>query len=109
MTGQITCLISTSPIERHPDTRMILETLQSVRERLPLSEILVMVDGVRPEQEHYTERYDEYKARLLGDVDQMPLVDLVVFDTFQHQANMARRALAMATTGLILYVEHDTP
>jgi hypothetical protein len=106
---RITALVPTSPIARHPDTSMILTTIQSIRDRLPYAEILVMVDGIRPEQEHYRERYNEYKTRLLQELNWMPNVTPIVFDEFQHQANMTRYTLEMVRTGLVLFVEHDTP
>ena len=68
-----------------------------------------MVDGVREEQERYTDRYNEYKTRLLWEVNQTPGVWPVLFDEFQHQANMTRKTLELVRTPLVLFVEHDTP
>ena len=67
-----------------------------------------MVDGLRPEQEHYRERYNEYKTRLLWELNQTAVIPFV-FDEFQHQANMTRLILDEVKTGLVLFVEHDTP
>jgi hypothetical protein len=58
---------------------------------LPDSEIIITVDGVRPEQEHYREAYDEYTKRLLWLANnQWHNVLPMVFEEHQHQARMAR-------------------
>lgn len=106
---RITALISTSPISRHPDLSMILTTIETVRQQLPSAEILVMVDGIRPEQRHYQTRYDQYKTDLLWELNRYSNITPYVFDEWQHQANMTRRVLQEVTTNLILFVEHDTP
>lgn len=105
---RITVLIPTSPIPSHPDTAIIEATVASIRERLPLAEILIMADGVRPELEHRREAYTEYLERLIWLCRRWPAVPLI-FETHQHQANMTRRALDLVRTDLTLYVEHDTP
>jgi hypothetical protein len=107
---QISVLISSSPIRGHPSTAIIDETLRSIRYHLPDSPILIMADGVRPEQEHYAERYLEYISNLVGRVIfKMDNVKLVPFLEFTHQANMAMKTLEMVNTPLILFVEQDTP
>jgi hypothetical protein len=47
----ITVLIPSSPIAAHPDTSMIEQTIRNVRAKLPDCEIIIMLDGVRSEQE----------------------------------------------------------
>lgn len=106
--GKITVLIPTSPIESHPSTEIIEETIKSVRERLPDSEIILMIDGVRDEQKDKTANYNEYIRRLLWQCNRDNLYPLL-FSDHQHQANMAREALRHVRTPHILYVEHDTP
>jgi hypothetical protein len=107
---KITVLIPTSPIPAHPDTAIIEETIRSVRDQLPDSEIILMVDGVRKEQEHRRADYDEYTRRLLWQANHewrnvLPLV----FEEHHHQASMTREALKQVKTPLILFVEQDTP
>ena len=111
MHKDITCLISSSPIPSHPSTKIIDETLRSIRYHLPNAPIFIMLDGIRPEQEHYTERYLGYIKNLVGRVVafKMENVKLVPFQEFQHQALMAMKTLEMVNTPLILFVEHDTP
>lgn len=106
----ITVIVPTSPIPSHPDTAVIEATIASLREQLPTAEILVTIDGVRPEQAHRQADYDEYVRRLLWLTDHhwhnvLPLL----MDEWLHQANCTRRALEEVRTPLILFVEHDTP
>ncbi|MFJ1459744.1 hypothetical protein [Nocardia sp. N2S4-5] len=106
----ITVLMSVSPIPSHPDTRIIDETIASVRAQLPDAEIVIACDGVRPEQEHRRAAYEEFLQRLLWSADHvwhnvLPLI----YDEHLHQAACARRALDHIGTPLILFVEHDTP
>lgn len=105
---RITVLIPTSPIPSHPDTGIIEETVKSIRDRLPLAEIIIMADGVRPELEHRRAAYAEYLERLVWLCRKWRAVPLV-FPEWQHQANITRRALELVRTELFLYVEHDTP
>jgi hypothetical protein len=106
----ITVLVSSSPIPSHPSTELIEETVESVREKLPDSEIILMLDGVRPEQEHRRADYEAYIERVLELADHrwrnvLPLIN----DEHQHQGLCTARALEHIRTPLLLYVEHDTP
>lgn len=112
----ITVLIPTSPIESHPDTAIIEETIASVRHHLPDAEILIMIDGVRPEQEHRRDDYNEYVRRLLWKCNfDWHNVTPLWFEEFSHQVKMTRRALQFVRRGdhngnaQILFVEHDAP
>lgn len=108
--GQMTVLIPTSVIPSHPNTRIIEETIQSVRYHHPNADILVMIDGVRDEQMVDAERYDEYVRRLLWLCNyEFWNVTPILFDSHQHQANMTRHALDHVRTPTIMFVEHDTP
>lgn len=107
--GPVTVLIPTSPIVSHPDTSIIEQTIASVRHWLPDAEIQIMCDGVRPEQEHYRERYEEYLGRLVWLGARHRRIAITVHDEHLHQAEMTRRALRHVTSPLILFVEHDTP
>jgi hypothetical protein len=107
---QITVIIPSSPISSHPSTDLIEQTIRDIRLQLPDCEILITVDGIRPEQEHYREAYEEYKKRLLWLANnQWHNVLPVIFDEHMHQASMAREALKVVKTPTILYAEHDTP
>lgn len=106
----LTVLIPTSPIEGHPSTEILEETIASVRFHHPDAEIILMIDGVRPEQEHLRSRYEEYVARVLWrcNFEWQRIVPLR-FDEHTHQAAMTRRALELVRTPQVLFVEHDTP
>jgi len=107
---QVTVLVPTSPIPEHPETSIIENTIQSIRDRFPAEDIRIMVDGVRPEQHRYTEAYQEYTRRLLWLAhNEWYNVQVTVHDTHKHQAWMCREELATVATPLLLYVEHDTP
>lgn len=110
MLDEITVLIPSSPIAAHPGTAVIEECVASVRAQLPDSEIIIMLDGVRPEQEHYRENYEKYKQKLLWLCNnQWRNVLPVVHEEHKHQAIMTREALDMVHTPLLLFVEHDAP
>lgn len=104
MDANITILISTSPIKSHPSTDIIDKCIASVRQYLPTSRIIIMADGVRPEQEDYTERYHEYLTRLQN---KYPEVGFFREGEHAHQANMTKDALPLVETPLIFFIEHD--
>lgn len=106
MSSPITVLIPTSPVPSNPSTDMIDQTIASVRHWLPEAEVILMCDGVRPEQEHRRTAYEEFLARV---VRRWPHVLPMVHDEHQHQANMTRSALELVRTPFVLFVEHDTP
>lgn len=106
----ITVLVATSPVQSNPDTHYIEETVNSVRERLPNSEIILMIDGVREEQKNLTKNYTEYTRRLLWKANhEWGRVFPLVFEAHHHQANMTREALKHVRTPTILFMEHDVP
>lgn len=108
--GPITALVPTSPIASHPSTEIIEETIASIRHNLPDAEILIMIDGVRAEQEHYRERYTEYIRNLLWLCNfRWDNVVPVLFEEHHHQASMTRETLKLVNTPNILFVEHDAP
>ena len=105
-----TVLMPTSPIPSHPSTAMIEETIESIHANLGDVETIIMCDGVRPEQADREDDYAEYLRRLTVLCQRRWTNVLpVVFDTFQHQANMTRAALELVDTPTVLFVEHDTP
>lgn len=107
----VTVLMPTSPIPSHPATAVITETLGSVMAHPQLAgcEAFVMIDGVRPEQEHRRGDYEEYQRRLLQLTNTIPGVVPLRFEDHTHQAKMTRQALEQVRTPLVLFVEHDTP
>jgi hypothetical protein len=105
---QITVIIPTSPIPSHPSTAMIESTINSIRRYID-SEILVMVDGVRPEQADREADYWEYVRRLMLVAERADNVTPVVSWNHIHQSGLMRKALDHVTTPFVFFVEHDCP
>ena len=61
----LSVLVSSSPIPSHPSTRIVSETIHSIRWHFKDAPIYLMCDGVRPEQEHRREDYHKYKENLI--------------------------------------------
>jgi hypothetical protein len=106
----VTVVMPTSPIPSHPAIDVIAETIDSVRRHLPTAELLILSDGVRAEQQHLAEAYEEYRRQLLwASAHRWRNVLPVLFDQHLHQAGITRQGLDLVRTPLILFVEHDTP
>ncbi len=98
----ITVLVPTSPIPSHPSTAIIDETLDSIDAAgLDACEVVVMCDGVRPEQEDRSADYAEYVRRLSWSLDERPRSWPFLFPEHRHQAAMTREALDKVTTPLV--------
>jgi len=105
----IQVVILTSPIPSHPSTVTIDQTIESVKEQLPDAPILLLIDGVRPEQEDLRDAYEEYVRRILWKCNHAWKAMSFMFSEFTHQAGMLRQALDEIESPTILFVEHDTP
>lgn len=110
MLSDITVVTPISPIPSHPGTEILEETVASVRHHLPDSEILFMFDGVRPEQEHLRQPYEEHIARVLWLADkQWKHCAPFLFTDHRHQVGMLRNVIDEIRTPLLLFVEADAP
>lgn len=105
----ITVVIPISPISSHPDTKILEETIQTLRFHLPESEVVLTFDGVRKEHQHLHEAYQEHIRRILWKCREWKNVSPYIFNEHTHQVGMARTILPQITTPLLLYVEQDTP
>lgn len=106
----ITAIVTSSPSPHHPDLDHLDETLRSIFDRLPGAEVIVVFDGVRPEQEHRRAAYQEYVRRALWAANtRWPNVVPIVLDDWMHQAHATITALDEVRSRHILFVEHDTP
>lgn len=107
----ITVLLATSPTPSNPRTDVIEKTVASLRAQPGLEdvEIIVMADGVRPEQEARGPAYDGYLYNLLRLTERWPNVIPVLAPQWLHQANLTKLGLALVKTPYVLFVEHDTP
>lgn len=106
----VTVIIPISPIKSHPDTSILDETIQSVRHHLPNSEIVLMFDGVRQEQEDRRADYEDFINEILWKADhEYKNIVPVIFEQHMHQTGMTRAVLNYIKTPLLLFVEQDTP
>lgn len=106
----ITIIIPTSVLPSHPDTRIIDETIQSVRTHLPDSEIIMQIDGLRAEQQDRLDDYNEYKRRVLWKcLHEWKNVLPIVFEKHSHQSTMLKETIDKIKTSFLLYVEGDAP
>lgn len=106
----ITVLIPVAPMPSHPSTIVLDETIQSIRERLPTSEIILMIDHPPAWLLELSGRYNEYKQNLLWKIErEYKNVVPVVFGQHSHQSTMIKTAINMVQTPLILWSEQDTP
>lgn len=102
-----TVLMTTSPIPLHPDMSYIEQSMASVREQLPDARVIILADGVRPEQEHLRPAYDEYVLRLTLKLPDWS-AELYQSPVWVHQANLIRVGVEMTTTSTVAFVEHDS-
>lgn len=108
--NMITALIPCSPIPSHPSTEVIDETIASIRQRLPDTEIIVMFDACSPEKMELKHGYEEFKRRMLYRIaHELENVTPLVFSQHSHQSLMLKEALKIIRTPLILWTEQDVP
>lgn len=110
MPSDVTIIVTTSPIDLHPDTSQLEEVVSSTMRQYPNSELIIVADGVRPEQEYLREQHEEYLHHVawLCNVE-WSRAQLIVHDFWRHQAGCVRTALERVRTPLLLMLEHDTP
>lgn len=106
----ITVILVTSVIPSHPETHIVEETIKSIRHHLPDSEIILQIDGLRDEQKHRKQDYDEYITRMLWKcLHEYENILPIVFDEHSHQSTMMKKTIGLIKTPLMLYIEGDTP
>jgi hypothetical protein len=104
---QVTSLIPTSPVPRHPNTELMDETVAGIRHHLPDSPIIIMADGVWSGVSHRKEQYEEYQKNIEG---KYPNTRIVRFQTHTQQVNMTRYCIQnFIQTPYIWFNEHDAP
>ena len=106
---QISVVVTSSPCEVHPSAEHLFATIDSVRAQLPGVEVIVGFDGVRPEQEHLRDAYEEYQAEALWRINQMDNVVPVRLDEWGHQSGVLRACFELVERPLVFFMEHDTP
>lgn len=108
--NDITAIVPVSVLPSHPDTRIIDETISSIRHHLPENEIIIQVDGLRHERVDKKNDYDEFKNRMLWKcLHEWKNVLPIIFDDHSHQTTMIKKTIDEVNTSAILYVEGDAP
>lgn len=105
----ITVVVPVSPIKSHPSTKILDETIGTIRQHLPNSEILLTFDGVRKEQEHMRDDYEEFIRRALFKANTEWSAVPIIFDEHTHQSGMMKAVIDEIKSPLLMYVEQDTP
>ena len=106
----VTIIVATSIIPSHPDTSILDETIDSIRNHFPDNEIILQVDGLRKERLNRKDDYDEFKSRILWKcLHQWKNVLPVIFDQHSHQTNMMKETIDLVQTAAMIYVEGDAP
>ncbi len=104
----VTILMSSSPIPSNPDTTVIEKSIQSARRHFPDSEVIIMCDGVRKEQQHLQANYQEFLRTILWKANlEWDDVTVIAFEEHEHQLGMTRKTIPLITTDLVLFMEHD--
>jgi hypothetical protein len=109
-TEAITAIIPTSPLVIHPSTEILDETYVQLRKQLPGVKVLLLIDGIHPEERYLQGKYEEYVENLKEKnwVD----VKLLRFLNWEHQSGMLRTAIFsfdLIKTPLVFWSEHDIP
>lgn len=100
----MTVIIPISPIPSHPSTEIIDMTIKSIK-RWTDSEIWLLFDGVRQEQEEKRSDYEEFIRNVLWKYNEYP----IIFDNHTHQSGMMKNILPKIKTPLLMFIEQDTP
>ena len=111
MNDRVTVCIPTSPIPRHPDTSLIEECVDSIQgyySAFEYDQIIVMVDGVRPQVKHRAKQYEEYKEALhRKSLSKWGRFSFFTAEEHLHQGLMLKRVLELVATPTVLFIEHD--
>jgi len=118
LTGQassippVTVLVPTSSVISNPSTAYLENTIRRIRSYAELrdAELIIQIDGLPDVHADRRAAYEEYKRRVIDlcawDPEFRGCLPLV-FEEHTHQANMARAALDLVRTPLVMYCEHD--
>ena len=110
MDSKITVIIPVSPMPSHPSGEVLDQTLASIRERLPNSEIIICFDQSSASTYELKKNYNEYKKNMLWRINfELENVTPLVFDQHSHQSTMMQEAMKLVRTPLVLWSEQDTP
>lgn len=105
--AKTTVIVTASPVPSHPNMGMIMDVIGSA----PYGcEVIVAMDGVRPEQTDMAAAYDEfcYRIAMWCEHDANATIP-VVAPHWLHQTKLTEMALGFVDTPTVLFMEHDTP
>src|SRR5271156_5426447 len=105
----ITVVISTSPLIGHPSTEIVDETYAQLRKHLPTAQVILLMDGVHPEQPHLAERYELFKEAIRQKTWEN--FTAIEFADWEHQSGTLQSMFQqeLVKTPLIFWTEHDIP
>lgn len=110
MDKNITVILPVSAMPSHPSSEVVDQTLASIRERLPESEIIMMFDAVPTTLMHLKANYELFTQQMLWKINnELENVTPLVFSDHSHQSLMTKEALKLVRTPMILWSEQDTP
>lgn len=105
ISSQITVVVSTCPRRSHPSSKILDETIASVRKELPDSRIIVGCDGVRATlTADEMNNYDEFCKSIATKYSN---TEVVLFPARGHQTGNMATILPMITTPFVFYCEDD--
>jgi hypothetical protein len=115
--NRLICVMPTSPVKSHPSTDLIDRTIASVRQQVgPDVLLIILADGVRPEQREMLKPYTQYVAELRRKYGRALNPFVMQFYEHKHQVGMLRWLFdkrphlgPSIPSPHILFVEHDTP
>lgn len=107
----ITAVIPTSPLMINPSTEIIDETYNQLQKHLPGVRILLLMDGVHPEEQYMKDRYTGFKDAITKRGYRN--FKAIEFPSWEHQSGMLREILldddVFVRTPLVFWSEHDIP
>ena len=114
----ITVIIPTSPIALNPSTEIMDETYAQMRKHLPEAKLIILADGVHPEEEYLRKRYEGYLENLSLRAFEWKDTTIVSYGAWKHQSGMLKDLLFgyednyfqdTVKTPLVFWSEHDIP
>lgn len=109
MSDQITVIIPVCAMPSHPSSEVLDVTIDSIRKRLPDSEIILMFDSPTANLMQYKAAYEKFKQSMLWKLNYMDNATPLLFEQPSHQSLMTKRALELVRTPYLLWSEQDTP
>lgn len=101
--------IPVSPIPSHPNTKILSQTIQSVRHHLPDAYIYLTFDGIREEQKKIAKDYYNHICKFLLQTQKDDRIIPYIMTDHTHQVGMYKECSIDMVEDYILYVEQDTP